>query len=196
MNERLALADITALDCFIVPHGAVVPTSVGTAKSVTGVFDLAKYISDGKDAKSPIVIVSFTNLEILDLINRKADLFPISAAVLASVPGADYDVLFENSSYQLPQVEVTELIAAVKEFTSDVNLEAQELMGHRDTDDAVTEVDRSINKRAERISANAVRRAASTAPKPVDLFDIRHGGSAHHVKDVDEEEDDMEGDDA
>jgi len=185
MTERLALEDIIAIDCFVVPSGAIVPTIVGTTKVVTGILDLARIVSEGKDSKSPIVIVSFTNLEILEFVNRKADLFPIACAVLLSVPGADYDVIFENSTYLMEKVEVTELIAAAQEYNSEVNYEAQELMGDISNVQGESRLEHDITKRAEKISKGAVRRASGTAPKPVDLAEARKNLQFHHTEEAD-----------
>jgi len=184
--ERLSIEQIQALDCFIVPKNTALPTALGVVKHAATIFDLVREIESSRDKES-VVVLDFPNDEVLNLINRKPDLFPIAAAVLDGVPGADYEVIFKNSSFNLPLVDMTELLKAMRHLNEAVNHQAQVKMGSTQGGTAEERVEAQIEKRAARISDGAVRRAASRAPQPVSLSDhhTRSGGDADEPDDGD-----------
>lgn len=167
-TERLTLDEVVNIDCFVVPANTALPATLGVVRHASTIFELVTLVLDARKEDAP-AIVDFPNLDILQLVNQKAAFFPIAAAVLIDVPGTDYEVLFNNSSYNLPQVGMLELIKAQTDIQLGANLLAQEAIGDKPAPQGVSRIEDKMQKRAHSISTGVVRRNITSAPEPVSL---------------------------
>lgn len=166
--ERLSIDEVVAIDAFIVPGNTALPATLGIVRHAATIFELVELVLAARKTDAP-AILDFPDLDILQLINQKGHMFPIAAAVLEDVPGADYEVLFNNSSYSLPRVGMLDLMKALADVAVGANVLAQEATGDKRPVGGVSRIEDKMERRAEKISQGVVRRNIAKAPEPVSL---------------------------
>lgn len=175
MRERLQPDEIVSLDVLLVPKGCVLPKEAGVVVSVTSIVEFVEAVADGGDEPNGTVpVIYVVGKDVLDIVNRHANLFPLAVAVLENVPGGEYDVVFSNYTHLLPAIDIGQLLEATRIDDAEVNRMAQSTLPIHESERPASG-ERS-KARAERINHRTTKRVSSSAPAPQSLSSLNRTG--------------------
>lgn len=170
-DERPDGDDVLDVEVFLVPRGVVLPTSVGRVVDIANLRELITAL-DATEAQGSFLIAHIEDAGLRTMIAKSPELIPVRAAVLTGVPGGDYDVLFDNSTYTLVSVPLVDVSSSLDGMIREANQQAQGILEGTTS----TKAER-IEKRSQRIQAGATLRNAASAPRPMSLADALESGT-------------------